>query len=112
MREKRLTNVQQLFPSEDGNQQTRQMVLRLIEQLVTGVDDLKNPDGVNLKGEKNRTGTFYNNLIRNSSILNGSVPMEEVNTELLKLLHDHPYHTKNFLTKHPGNYGHDCSVLG
>lgn len=98
MREKRLTNVQQLFPSEDGNQQTRQMVLRLIEQLVTGVDDLKNPDGVNLKGEKNRTGTFYNNLIRNSSIPNGSVPLEEVNTELLKLLHDHPYHTKYFLT--------------
>ncbi|MDQ0874906.1 L-2,4-diaminobutyrate decarboxylase [Paenibacillus sp. V4I3] len=98
MREKRLTNVQQLFPSEDGNQQTRQIVLRLIEQLVTGVDDLKNPDGVNLKGEKNRTGTFYNNLIRNSSIPNGSVPLEEVNTELLKLLHDHPYHTKYFLT--------------
>lgn len=98
MREKRLTNVQQLFPSEDGNQQTRQMFLRLIEQIVSGVDHLKNPNGVNLKGEKNRTGSFYNNLIRNSSIPHGSVPLEEVNTELLKLLHDHPYHTKYFLT--------------
>ena len=38
-------NIQQLFPSEDGNPQTRQMILRLIEQILTGVDELKNPDG-------------------------------------------------------------------
>ncbi|MFD0698726.1 pyridoxal phosphate-dependent decarboxylase family protein [Paenibacillus sp. GCM10027628] len=98
MREKRLTNVQQLFPSEDGNQQTRQMFLQLIEQIVRGVDELKNPDGVNLKGHKNRSGNFYNDLIRNSAIPNGSVPLEDVNSELLKLLHDHPYHSKYFLT--------------
>ncbi|UKS30791.1 pyridoxal-dependent decarboxylase [Paenibacillus sp. HWE-109] len=97
MREKK-ANVQQLFPSEDGNPQTRQIFMKLIEQIVTGADELKNPDGVNLKGEKNRSGHFYNNLIRESAIPHGSIPMEEVNVELLKLLHDHPYHTKYFLT--------------
>ncbi len=50
------------------------------------------------RARKTEQGPFYNNLIRDSSIPNGSVPLEEVNTELLKLLHDHPYHTKNFLT--------------
>ncbi|MBD0380810.1 pyridoxal phosphate-dependent decarboxylase family protein [Paenibacillus sedimenti] len=98
MREKRLANVQQLFPSEDGNLQTRQMFMRLIEQILAGVDDLKNPDSVNLKGFKNRTGSFYNDLIRNSAIPAGSVPLEDINAELLQLLHDHPYHTKYFLT--------------
>lgn len=98
MKERRLPNIQQLFPSENGNPQSRQMMMRFIEQLLTGVDVLKNPDGVNLKGEKNRTGNFYNNLIRNSVIPTASIPLDEVNTELLKLLHDHPYHTKYFLT--------------
>ncbi|NOV02014.1 pyridoxal phosphate-dependent decarboxylase family protein [Paenibacillus planticolens] len=91
-------NPQKLFPSEDGNQQTRQMMLRFIEQILTGVDVLKNPDGVNLKGEKDRTGNFYHNLIQSSEIPTASIPLEEVNAELLKLLHDHPYHTKYFLT--------------
>ncbi|MBP1962173.1 pyridoxal phosphate-dependent decarboxylase family protein [Paenibacillus aceris] len=98
MKERRLPNIQKLFPSEDGNPQSRQMMMRFIEQILTGVDVLKNPDGVNLKGEKNRTGNFYNNLIQNSEIPTASIPLEEVNTELLKLLHDHPYHTKYFLT--------------
>ncbi|MDD9267448.1 pyridoxal phosphate-dependent decarboxylase family protein [Paenibacillus sp. GCM10023248] len=98
MRERRPANMQHLFPSENGNPQTRQMVLQLMEQILTGVDALKNPNGVNLKGEKDRSGNFYSNLIRNSAIPGDSVPLEEVNAELLKLLHAHPYHTKYFLT--------------
>lgn len=98
MRERKLPNVQKLFPSENGNLQSRQMILRFVEQILTGVDVLKNPDGVNLKGEKDRTDSFYKNLIQNSAIPADSMPMEEVNSELLELLHDHPYHTKYFLT--------------
>ncbi|BFT71241.1 pyridoxal phosphate-dependent decarboxylase family protein [Paenibacillus sp. P36] len=98
MREKRLPDVQRLFPSENGNQQSRQMMMRFFEQILTGVDGLKNPDGVNLRGEKDRTDRFYNNLIQQSAIPSESMPMEEVNSELLTLLHNHPYHTKYFLT--------------
>ncbi|MEK8126680.1 pyridoxal-dependent decarboxylase [Paenibacillus filicis] len=98
MTERSLATVQQLFPSEDGNPQGRHMLLELIEQIIKGVDELKNPDGVNLKGDKSRAGNFYNDLIRSSSIPADSIPLEQVNTELLKLLHNHPYHTKYFLT--------------
>lgn len=98
MSERRLPNVQKLFPSENGNGQSRQMMLQFMEQILTGVDVLKNPDGVNLRGVKDRTDSFYNNLIQNSVIPADSMPMEEVNTELLELLHNHPYHTKYFLT--------------
>jgi L-2,4-diaminobutyrate decarboxylase len=90
--------VQQLFPSEDGNPEQQQYVMKLIEQLVKGVDELKNPDGVNLKGNKDRSGTFYQSLILNNAIPDRGTSLEEVNHQLLELLHAHPYHTKYFLT--------------
>ncbi|WP_254772926.1 pyridoxal-dependent decarboxylase [Paenibacillus sp. NFR01] len=90
--------MQSFFPSEDGNEEGRMRFLQLIEQLLKGVDSLKNPDGVNLHGDKDRTGSFYNDLIRKSEIPTDSMPQELVNDQLLKLLHNHPYHTKYFLT--------------
>nr|WP_040718869.1 pyridoxal-dependent decarboxylase [Paenibacillus daejeonensis] len=87
-----------LFPSEDGNPQERQQLMQLIEQIVSGVDALKNPNGVNLKGEKLRTDHFYQNLILESAIPQSGAPLAEVGDELLKLLHNHPYHTRYFLT--------------
>lgn len=91
-------DVRDWFPSEDGNNQKREEMMKLIEQLITGVDELKNPDGVNLKGDKKRDGNFYGELTKESYIPQVGAAMEEVNTELLKLLHGHPYHTKYFFT--------------
>lgn len=91
-------DVRDWFPSEDGNAQKREEMMNLIEQLVIGVDELKNPDGVNLKGDKNRDGNFYGDLTKESYIPQVGTAMEEVNTQLLKLLHGHPYHTKYFFT--------------
>lgn len=91
-------DVRDWFPSEDGNTQKREEMMKLIEQLITGVDELKNPDGVNLKGDKKRDGNFYGDLTKESYIPQVGSAMEEVNTELLKLLHGHPYHTKYFFT--------------
>ncbi|WP_334072677.1 pyridoxal phosphate-dependent decarboxylase family protein [Paenibacillus sp. A14] len=91
-------DVRDWFPSEDGNPAQRERMMELIEQLVHGVDELKDPEGVNLKGEKRRDHDFYGRLAAQSIIPDVGAPMEEVNGELLKLLHDHPYHTKYFLT--------------
>jgi glutamate/tyrosine decarboxylase-like PLP-dependent enzyme len=91
-------DVRDWFPSEDGNTQKREEMMKLIEQLITGVDELKNPDGVNLKGDKKRDGNFYGDLTKESYIPQVGSAMEEVNTQLLKLLHGHPYHTKYFFT--------------
>ncbi|MBP1906078.1 glutamate/tyrosine decarboxylase-like PLP-dependent enzyme [Paenibacillus turicensis] len=91
-------DVRDWFPSEDGNNQKREEMMKLIEQLITGVDELKNPDGVNLKGDKKRDGNFYGELTKESYIPQVGAAMEEVNTELLKLLHGHPYHTKYFFS--------------
>ncbi len=91
-------DVRKWFPSDDGNEAQRIVFLKLIEQLIGGVDKLKDPDRVNLKGNKNRDGNFYGHLIRTSEIPKESMPMKEVNDRLLTLLHAHPYHTKYFLT--------------
>ncbi|WP_125666063.1 pyridoxal phosphate-dependent decarboxylase family protein [Paenibacillus baekrokdamisoli] len=92
------TDVRGFFPSDDGNKQDRNRFLELISQIVSGVDQLKDADSVYLKGEKDRSGNFYGELIRTSEIPQIGSPQEQVNEELLKLLHGHPYHTKYFLT--------------
>ncbi|WP_141500491.1 pyridoxal phosphate-dependent decarboxylase family protein [Paenibacillus luteus] len=92
------TNIRSLFPSDDGNVEQRTRILELIGQIVSGVDELKDPESAFLKGQKDRGPLFYKELADSSHIpVNGS-PLEEVNKELLNLLHAHPYHTKYFLT--------------
>lgn len=91
-------NVRALFPSDDGNEQQRGRFMKLVQQIVEGVDDLKDPEAVNLKGSKERGHHFYRELTASSRIPEGGSPQEKVNEELLKLLHGHPYHTKYFLT--------------
>ncbi|QHZ48649.1 pyridoxal phosphate-dependent decarboxylase family protein [Bacillus sp. NSP9.1] len=98
MQQPSTADVQKWFPSEDGNEAKRHEFLNLIEQLIHGVDKLKNPEQVNLKGEKNRDGLFYETLVSESRIPDSGMPMKEVNEDLLKLLHGHPYHSKYFFT--------------
>ncbi|WFA05711.1 pyridoxal-dependent decarboxylase [Bacillus sp. HSf4] len=98
MQQPSTADIQKWFPSEDGNEAKRHEFLNLIEQLIHGVDKLKNPEQVNLKGEKNRDGLFYETLVSESRIPDSGMPMKEVNEDLLKLLHGHPYHSKYFFT--------------
>ncbi|MGM5473588.1 pyridoxal phosphate-dependent decarboxylase family protein [Bacillus pumilus] len=90
--------VQNWFPSEDGNAAERKEFIKLIEQIVSGVDHLKDPNRAHLKGEKNREEDFYQKLTETSQIPMNGQQAELVNEELLKLLHNHPYHTKYFFT--------------
>ncbi|WP_375567063.1 pyridoxal phosphate-dependent decarboxylase family protein [Bacillus pumilus] len=90
--------VQNWFPSEDGNAAERKELIKLMEQIVSGVDHLKDPKRAHLKGEKNRGEDFYQKLTETSQIPVNGQQAELVNEELLKLLHNHPYHTKYFFT--------------
>lgn len=90
--------VQNWFPSEDGNAGERKELIKLMEQIISGVDDLKDPNRAHLKGEKNRGEDFYKKLTETSQIPMNGQQAELVNEELLKLLHNHPYHTKYFFT--------------
>ncbi|WP_156900123.1 pyridoxal phosphate-dependent decarboxylase family protein [Alicyclobacillus contaminans] len=87
-----------LFPSVDGNERDRAQLLQWMEQLLRGLDELKDPDRVFLKGNKDRSGHFYQTLAEDSVIPQQGAPLEDVNVQLLELLKSHPYHTKYFLT--------------
>ncbi|PZD94092.1 aspartate aminotransferase family protein [Paenibacillus sambharensis] len=93
-----MTDIRQLFPSDDGNAERRNVMLGLFEQLLKGTDALKDPDAVYLKGSKDRSGSFYRDILKTSSVPAQGMKMEEVGDKLLHLLHAHPYHTKYFLT--------------
>ncbi|WP_353856379.1 pyridoxal-dependent decarboxylase [Bacillus sp. Bos-x628] len=90
--------VQNWFPSEDGNEEDRKELVKLMEQIISGVDHLKDPNRAHLKGEKNRGEDFYQKLTETSEIPVNGQKAEQVNEELLKLLYNHPYHTKYFFT--------------
>ncbi|WP_438445329.1 pyridoxal phosphate-dependent decarboxylase family protein [Gorillibacterium sp. sgz5001074] len=93
-----LNRVQEWFPSADGDPSRRQQLQELLEELLAGADRLKNPDRVNLAGTKRRSEHFYRELLQESAIPQSGAPMKDVVPKLLELLHDHPYHTKYFLT--------------
>ncbi|WP_053373099.1 pyridoxal phosphate-dependent decarboxylase family protein [Paenibacillus sp. FJAT-27812] len=92
------SDIRNLFPSDDGSLEQRNKLLELFTQLVTGVDELKDPESVYLKGQKERGPSFYSDLVNESRIPRTGQPLQDVNKELLKLLYAHPYHTKYFLT--------------
>lgn len=98
MKRNREIDMRGLFPSDDGNAMQRELMIGLISQIIGGVDELKDPDSAYLKGIKDRGPSFYRGLAKDSQIPSKGQPMSEVNQELLKLLHAHPYHTKYFLT--------------
>lgn len=91
-------DVRQWFPSDDGNVEQRELMMKLIGQILTGTDALKDPDRAQLKGTKARSASFYNDLLSTADIPEQGFPLEEVGEKLLELLHAHPYHTKYFLT--------------
>lgn len=45
-------NIRALFPSDDGNLQQRNDFIELVKQIVEGVDALKDPEAVHLKGTR------------------------------------------------------------
>ncbi|BBP87823.1 hypothetical protein BsIDN1_14410 [Bacillus safensis] len=57
--------VQNWFPSEDGNAGERKELIKLMEQIISGVDDLKDPNRAHLKRKKRIVGrTFTKSLLK------------------------------------------------
>src|SRR5690242_4563609 len=94
----RLQNVQQLFPSEDGNFAQQQEFLGLIDKLVRSMDSMKDPGKATLGEMKERTSDFYKQLIDTHEVPVQSQGMDHVVEELIELMKGHPYQTKHYLT--------------
>jgi glutamate/tyrosine decarboxylase-like PLP-dependent enzyme len=94
----RLQEVQQLFPSVDGNAYQQNQFLGLINQLVTSFDKQKDPTRSVLGELRERGADFYQNLIDTSAVPSTGQGLERVVDELIEMSQGHPYQTRNYLT--------------
>jgi L-2,4-diaminobutyrate decarboxylase len=95
---KELQQIQRLFPSEDGNKNSQEYFLSLIEMLVKNIDSLKNPNQTMLGKLKEKTDDYYESIIKNSETPSKGISLEEVVDTLVNLSDGHPYQTKNYVT--------------
>lgn len=93
-----MKHVQALFPSEDGNQENREKLLLLIQKLLEGIDQYKDPNRAVLGQMQERTADYYKQFIETCQTPSQGIGLELVLKQLLDLVPGHPYHTKNFLT--------------
>lgn len=93
-----MKKIQQLFQSEDGNSLQRENFLSLIEQIVTSLDQLKDPKKTTLGPIQERSATFYKDLMQENQVPTSGVGLDQVVQDLTQLMQGHPYHTRNFVT--------------
>ncbi|WP_128896182.1 pyridoxal phosphate-dependent decarboxylase family protein [Longirhabdus pacifica] len=98
----RIQQLQSLFPSADGNEEERKQFLQWIEQLVSGMDEMKDAERATLTGCKQREDICYEQIKIDSHIPHHGLKMEQVILLLLKLIENHPYHSKYYFSNiHP-----------
>ncbi|TYR79968.1 aspartate aminotransferase family protein [Priestia megaterium] len=93
-----LKEVQQLFPSEDGDKLQQATFLNYIEKLIMTIDSYKDPNKSTLGPIQEKSSDFYKEIIETAHTPNNGLDMEQVVNELTKLAKGHPYHTRNFVT--------------
>lgn len=86
-----IKEIQELFPSQDGNEEKRRYILGNISKLMEQIDNLKDENSPMLKGMEEKTGDFYNKLITESEMPFKGVKMNELLDKMKDLAKGHPY---------------------
>lgn len=90
-------DIQKLFPSADGNQPQREELLGYMKQLLTKMDELKDPNKLTLGDMPNYTEDYYNRIIQENAVPEQGVSMEETIEKLMELVKGHRYLNSNYL---------------
>lgn len=93
-----MTNIHQLFQSEDGNQQQREQLVHYIEEILTSMDSLKDPSKTTLGPMQERSENFYKELMEEHDVPTNGTGLDTVVDALTGLMKGHPFHTHNFVT--------------
>ncbi|MBO2536048.1 pyridoxal phosphate-dependent decarboxylase family protein [Rummeliibacillus suwonensis] len=93
-----MTNIHQLFQSEDGNQQQREQLVHYIEEILTSMDSLKDPSKTTLGPMQERSENFYKELMEEHDVPTNGTGLDTVVDALTGLMKGHPFHTHNFIT--------------
>ncbi|MBU5213123.1 pyridoxal phosphate-dependent decarboxylase family protein [Heyndrickxia oleronia] len=92
-----MKEIQKLFPSMDGNDFQREELLSYFKTILTKIDELKDPDKLTLGEMPEYSEDYYNRVIRQASVPETGVSMEEVIQKLLKLVEGHRYVNRNYV---------------
>ncbi|WP_413374845.1 pyridoxal phosphate-dependent decarboxylase family protein [Alkalihalobacillus sp. 1P02AB] len=93
-----LKDVQALFPSENGNAETRNKMNQLLSQILYEMDNLKDPNKSTLGEPIHKGEDFYRQITNQAKIPMEGQSYEQLLNELVHLMKGHPYHTNRFLT--------------
>ncbi|SLL37077.1 glutamate decarboxylase [Mycobacteroides abscessus subsp. abscessus] len=92
-----MKEIQQLFPSMDGNNFQREELLSYFKTILTKIDELKDPNKLTLGEMPEYTEDYYNRVIEKADVPKMGVSMEEVMQKLLKLVEGHRYVNRNYV---------------
>lgn len=92
-----MNQLQQLFPSADGNEEQRKKILEYINTIFTKIDELKDPSKLTLGEMPNYTKDYYNRVIKDANVPKKGLPMEVTITELIDLAKGHRFVNSNYV---------------
>jgi L-2,4-diaminobutyrate decarboxylase len=92
-----MKQLQELFPSADGNMEQREKILQYINTVFTKIDEMKDPSKLTLGEMPNYTKDYYNRIIGESDVPKKGLPMEVVITELVDLAKGQRFVNSNYV---------------
>jgi len=92
-----MKEIQELFPSMDGNDFQREELLSHFKKILTKIDELKDPNKLTLGEMPEYTEDYYNRVIQKANVPQAGVSMDEVMQKLLKLVEGHRYVNRNYV---------------
>ena len=92
-----MNELQQLFPSADGNQQQRDELLSYFKTILTKMDELKDPSKLTLGDMPNYTEDYYNQIIQNAFVPDKGVSMDVTIERLMDLVKGHRFLNSNYV---------------
>lgn len=92
-----MKDIQQFFPSIDGNFDQRNKLIGYIKDILNELDELKDPDQLTLGEIPDYKEDHYNQIIHTAEIPRQPIAMEKTIHELLNLAKGHRYINRNYV---------------
>lgn len=91
-----MLDIQKLYPSQDGNPESRESFSNLIQTIFHQMEDMKNPNSSHLGETKDRGENFYQGIIDSERVPVQPVSNEEILHKLFDLMEGHPHSNQNY----------------
>lgn len=92
-----MSELQQLFPSVDGNEKQREELGNYVYTILSKIDELKNPSKLTLGEMPDYSEDYYNRLMEHSSVPSAGLSMENTIDELLELVKGHRFVNSSYV---------------